>query len=755
MTGADRIAREIYEMRELARGHATAPQIANTAIDGGYIPIYDEDGNSVGAIATDSGALVLENTVTPKPPQPTAPIAEAEASLVVAKWDGHFEGEEVAPAYLDVVELHISADENFVPDRVESFKGAFASREGGTLTVGPMPDPGTYYVRLVARSSSGAFSVPSELTEVEVAFTSIDGAINDAQLSADGKNVVTYSDVPPTPADEGAVGDTWWVGSVADPENPVWLITEQWRLTEAGWAQVEMTHEVIATIDAGKITVGELDGIRIKARTITGDILAVDAIDGKTIIGATIKTAAQGARVELTQNGLKQYNANGQVITDMTGGSLSMVGVLSQENAIAKMEVGTGGVLGDLAPGIRWSGGDFAGQANPPMITVQKLGMEGGGPTDPESGPGLLIRGPDGSSSAEFGVTYSRLWGGSPLSDGSGIDKAQPYSWQYLGTGALYSGNAQGGGSARRSGLTVSSAAGGSASLVRYSTESKAGWVSVDDTGARLTHQISATMSNYVSATDSEVRVNRDMSGSSSSFLRMTASGNYLTWSHPTNSGFASMQLEDRSAWMGSYDSTGKAVGFLDMSTAASVLSANTRRLELWGGGGTELMLSSDSTGQRVYSMAIYNRKYGSSNPVMRITSAGTLGTDNSARRFKVDEKVFSAEDYADRLLSVPYKSWVSKEELRMHEEYLEFRRETPFGPVPEALCEAPQGPPLRDVGLVAEDLADAGLEEFVQRDEYGQTQGVAYDRIGAALIPIVGELRDRIEELEARLAAA
>lgn len=52
-------------------------------------------------------------------------------------------------------------------------------------------------------------------------------------------------------------------------------------------------------------------------------------------------------------------------------------------------------------------------------------------------------------------------------------------------------------------------------------------------------------------------------------------------------------------------------------------------------------------------------------------------------------------------------------------------------------------------VGLIAEDLVKADLEEFVVRDvDTGSVESIRYDRIGIALIPAVRQQRDMINEL-------
>lgn len=56
-----------------------------------------------------------------------------------------------------------------------------------------------------------------------------------------------------------------------------------------------------------------------------------------------------------------------------------------------------------------------------------------------------------------------------------------------------------------------------------------------------------------------------------------------------------------------------------------------------------------------------------------------------------------------------------------------------------------------RQVGLMAEDVADAGLEELVTRDESGKPVGLKYSRIVAVLLEIVREQDERLQRLESQ----
>src|SRR5690625_2652434 len=65
---------------------------------------------------------------------------------------------------------------------------------------------------------------------------------------------------------------------------------------------------------------------------------------------------------------------------------------------------------------------------------------------------------------------------------------------------------------------------------------------------------------------------------------------------------------------------------------------------------------------------------------------------------------------------------------------------------------------PERTIGLVAEDVVEAGLMEYAdwtRDEETGQYRatGVAYDRLWTLLIPLVRDQRDRIKTLEQHTA--
>lgn len=82
---------------------------------------------------------------------------------------------------------------------------------------------------------------------------------------------LTISLVDPVEADGAgkSVGSLWYV---IDGSND---IIAQYQWDGAAWIPVALSHQVISSLDAGKITVGLLDGVYIKAKTVQAESLLI------------------------------------------------------------------------------------------------------------------------------------------------------------------------------------------------------------------------------------------------------------------------------------------------------------------------------------------------------------------------------------------------------------------------------------------------------------------------------------------------
>lgn len=137
--------------------------------------------------------------------------------------------------------------------------------------------------------------------------------------------------------------------------------------------------------------------------------------------------------------------------------------------------------------------------------------------------------------------------------------------------------------------------------------------------------------------------------------------------------------------------------------------------------------------GEYVHIPSAY-RNTASSGSWLMVAPDGALIRSTSASKYKTDIQRSYVWDYGDKLLELPTATWIDKAEMRRFN------------------SGESKTKPKRNFGMIAEDLAEAGLEMLVQRNNEGGLEGIQYDRIGPALIPVIKNLKDRIEKLEEKL---
>ncbi|WP_076632009.1 gp58-like family protein [Latilactobacillus sakei] len=123
----------------------------------------------------------------------------------------------------------------------------------------------------------------------------------------------------------------------------------------------------------------------------------------------------------------------------------------------------------------------------------------------------------------------------------------------------------------------------------------------------------------------------------------------------------------------------------------------------------------------------------GSANVI--VAQDGALVRSTSASKYKTDIIRANATDYGDKLLNLPTATWTDIAETKRY-------RDDPVNQIK----------PTRNFGMIAEDLADAGLEMLVVRGTDGELEGINYDRIGPALIPVIAKLKNEVEILKRKL---
>jgi len=165
--------------------------------------------------------------------------------------------------------------------------------------------------------------------------------------------------------------------------------------------------------------------------------------------------------------------------------------------------------------------------------------------------------------------------------------------------------------------------------------------------------------------------------------------------------------------------------------------------------GGADLTLNNDGN-PRVWSMAVWNRVYSGSAGNAHITNQGTIGTTGSALKYKVNVE---PKDFGEAVLDLQPKVWFDKGATEAWAKALK-DADGDLAKASEAVANADIPDLIEIPGLIAEDVAESGLEHFVIRDSKGDLQSISYERLWIPLIPIIKKQRDQIADLETRLAA-
>lgn len=154
------------------------------------------------------------------------------------------------------------------------------------------------------------------------------------------------------------------------------------------------------------------------------------------------------------------------------------------------------------------------------------------------------------------------------------------------------------------------------------------------------------------------------------------------------------------------------------------------------------MQVGNDSS-RRVASDAIYKRTY-SADANVHITAEGTLGRSTSASKYKlsIENQYSDSEEqltHSKGILDLDVKTWFDKYESETYSKEIE----------KGAKINDDDFQITRYAGLIAEDVEQAGLTEFVTYGTDGQIESIAYDRLWIHLIPVIKKLLNRVEELE------
>lgn len=202
----DELGRKLRALEaRLDRAEASA-RLSHASIDNTSVQVRDGSGGLRGLIGVQADGTTAVNVVNgPPPPQPSPPAVASVLGGVSAGWDGTFTGGAVLPLDWSRTEVHASTTDAFAPTAA-TLCDTIETAQGATIVV-PTNDP--VYVRLVARSTSGTASAPSDtvgpVAKSQVVADDVkDGIVTTVKLAEDA---VTAANLAPGAVDATAIAD--------------------------------------------------------------------------------------------------------------------------------------------------------------------------------------------------------------------------------------------------------------------------------------------------------------------------------------------------------------------------------------------------------------------------------------------------------------------------------------------------------------------------------------------------------------------
>ncbi|MFT3971691.1 MAG: hypothetical protein QM695_15805 [Micropruina sp.] len=315
---------------------------------------------SVDGVASDWTPAVQITTATPTADiePPTAFALSSQSGMVTIGWDKMIQGGGIPyqpPLYL----AHVQIQEG------TSAAGPWVDAGAVTTAVPTLIRPHTNHIgetrwyRGRCVSTTGIEGASWGPVGSIVISSAINAAVNAAQASAnaaalaaaaarttaDGRNRIFTQIGTPTAT---AVGDQWFVlnesGQVVDIR--VWNGTLWVSYTLVASAVIVPSSIGTILLANGAVTapkivadsalISKIFTDELLAGTVSGTMIKGDAIDGKTVTGAIVRTAASGARTQLDTNGLR--------VIDSGGNDLVRLG-FSYPTGLAVRDPKTGGML--------------------------------------------------------------------------------------------------------------------------------------------------------------------------------------------------------------------------------------------------------------------------------------------------------------------------------------------------------------------------------------------------------------------------
>lgn len=291
-------------------------------------------GGDATALVTDSPTPGTDGGVEPAPVTPpvddfvapSTPTLSGTVQGIRVSWNGLNVNGVAYPAGT-YVEIHISTSGATFTPSTSTLAGRLLGA-AGFFTIGALTAGTTYYVRLVGVDEAGNRTSPSTAASSQTGLTTssdygtatiTSGAVSFNARQIGGITTTVGTTAPTSPV----TGDIWLDSSSGAIIHKRWngssWVTQAWGSDSISAGAVTATQIAAGAVTAGAIAAGSITTAKLDASAVTADKIAAsaitadkiaanaitatklsaDAIDGKTITGASLRTAASGARVEL------------------------------------------------------------------------------------------------------------------------------------------------------------------------------------------------------------------------------------------------------------------------------------------------------------------------------------------------------------------------------------------------------------------------------------------------------------------------
>jgi hypothetical protein len=222
-----------------------------------------------------------------------------------------------------------------------------------------------------AAASAKAAQAIADAAAAQTAAGNAQTAANNALTAANGRNRI-FTQVT-KPSGTGYIKGDLWIDTANGRRVSAWD-----PAANSGAGDFVVQQFGNSALAPGSIIASDV----LVQGTISGLLLAADAINGKTITGATVQTGSSGARLELTTgNGLRGFAADGttvntQLTTDgkLTAKGATIIGLIQTAETGARVRIAQTTADGAFSNGaVEFLGGD-EGIPSPSLRSVSTVG---------------------------------------------------------------------------------------------------------------------------------------------------------------------------------------------------------------------------------------------------------------------------------------------------------------------------------------------------------------------------------------------